>query len=175
MRKANSLEKTLMLGRMESRRRGWQRMSWLDGITDSMDMNLSNLREMVKAREAWHAAVHGVTKSQTRLSDWTASNHFKKKRKCPINIDVGASLLAQGQRIHLPVQETQVHSLIQEDSTCLRTTKPVHHNHWACALKPGSGNYSAHVPNYWCPWALEPVLHKREATETRSPHTAIRE
>ena len=72
MRRADSLEKTLMLGKIEGRRRrGWQRIRWLDGITDSMELGLGRFQELVMGREAWHAVVHGVAKSRTRLSNWT--------------------------------------------------------------------------------------------------------
>ena len=104
MQGADSFEKTLMLGRIEGkRRRGWQRMRWLDGTTDSMDMGLGGLRELVMDREAWRAGVHGVTKRWTWLSDWTELKHY------------WASLEAQMINNLPEMQETQVRSLGPKD------------------------------------------------------------
>ena len=107
MQRADSFEKTLMLGKIESRRRrGRQRMRWLDGITDSMDMSLGKLRELVIDREAWHAAVHGVTKSRTPLSNWTES----LKSRLHSLLIMYICLFTHSTNIYWPTTASQQHS-----------------------------------------------------------------
>ena len=111
MQRTDSFEKTLMLRKIEGRRRrGWKRMRWLDGITDSMNRSLSKPRELVMDREAWRAAVHGVVKSRTRLSDWTELTQFK-----PFWISSNLPSWPSRYRIHLQCRRPRFWSLGQED------------------------------------------------------------
>ena len=158
MRRVDSLEKTLMLGGIGGRRRrGWQRMRWLDGITDSMDVSLSELRELVMDREAWRAAIHGVAKSLTWLSDWTELN-WTELNRCVVvshfdfNLNfltklfffnkqylsrdtVGCSVLFLGRATRHACRILVTRSGIEQMPPAVETWNP---NHWPIREVPGN-------------------------------------